>query len=83
MEERLVILLDPGTASNDYLRHEKSKEKRFAFDQAFDANTKNQQLFEATAQPLIGAAVQIILIYFNISLLSLLYCHYISYMIIS
>ena len=37
------------------MRHDKSKEKRFAFDEAFDASTKNQLLFEATAQPLIGA----------------------------
>ena len=31
------------------------QEKRFAFDQAFDAETGNQKLFEATTQPLIGA----------------------------
>lgn len=30
------------------------QEKRFAFDQAFDAETGNQRLFEATTQPLIG-----------------------------
>lgn len=58
MDQRLVILLDPGAASNDYLRHDKSKEKRFAFDQAFDAETGNQRLFEATTQPLIGRLVQ-------------------------
>jgi len=58
MDQRLVILLDPGAASNDYLRHDKSKEKRFAFDQAFDAETGNQRLFEATTQPLIGSIVQ-------------------------
>eukprot|EP00913_Durusdinium_trenchii_P017515 g16456.t1 len=27
MDQRLVILLDPGAASTDYLRHDKSKEK--------------------------------------------------------
>ena len=58
MDQRLVILLDPGAASNDYLRQDKSKEKRFAFDQAFDAETGNQRLFEATTQPLIGSIVQ-------------------------
>ena len=31
------------------------QEKRFAFDQAFDAETGNQRLFEATTQPLIGS----------------------------
>ena len=32
-----------------------AQEKRFAFDQAFDAQTDSQRVFEATAQPLIGA----------------------------
>jgi len=58
LDEHLVILLDPGAASNDYLRQDKSKEKRFAFDQAFDAQTDSQRVFEATAQPLIGSVLQ-------------------------
>ncbi|CAK9040157.1 Kinesin-like protein KIF19 [Durusdinium trenchii] len=58
MDQRLVILLDPGAASTDYLRHDKSKEKRFAFDQAFDPETSNQQIFQATTQPLIGSILQ-------------------------
>lgn len=35
-----------------------TQEKRFAFDQAFDAETGNQRLFEATTQPLIGRGLQ-------------------------
>ncbi|CAK9089719.1 unnamed protein product [Durusdinium trenchii] len=58
MDGRLVILLDPGaSAANDYLRQDKSKEKRFAFDQAFgDVDTKT--LFTATAEPLIKSVLQ-------------------------
>ena len=37
IEEKLVILMDPGlTASDDFLRINKSREHRFAFDLAFD-----------------------------------------------
>jgi len=44
-------------ASNDYLRHDKSKEKRFAFDQAFGADTDNGVLFNATAEPLVDSVL--------------------------
>ncbi len=36
----------------------RTQEKRFAFDKAFDAETGNQRLFEATTQPLIGRGLQ-------------------------
>eukprot|EP00930_Biecheleria_cincta_P068804 TRINITY_DN5662_c0_g4_i1.p1 TRINITY_DN5662_c0_g4~~TRINITY_DN5662_c0_g4_i1.p1 ORF type:complete len:866 (+),score=155.76 TRINITY_DN5662_c0_g4_i1:60-2657(+) len=59
MDKRLVILLDPGVAaSNDYLRADKSKEKRFAFDHAYGPEVGTQELFEATTQPLIGLALK-------------------------
>ncbi|CAE7253033.1 kif19 [Symbiodinium sp. CCMP2456] len=59
MDRRLVILLDPGaSAANDYLRQDKSKEKRFAFDQAFGSDVDTQTLFKATAEPLIKSVLQ-------------------------
>eukprot|EP00435_Cladocopium_sp_Y103_P031209 s378_g7.t2 len=33
MDQRLVILLDPGAASNDYLRHDKSKDRMIGTEQ--------------------------------------------------
>lgn len=67
MDGRLVLLLDPGVAaSNDYLRLDKSKEKRFAFDQAFGQEAGTQTLFDALAGPLIESVLQA----FNSSLLA-------------
>lgn len=59
MDGRLVILLDPGaSAAHDYLRQDKSKEKRFAFDQAFGPDADTKTLFTATAEPLIKSVLQ-------------------------
>lgn len=59
MDRKLVILLDPGSSmSNDYLRAEKSREKRYAFDQAFGPETGTEEVFVATTKPLIGAVLQ-------------------------
>ena len=47
----------PGaSAAHDYLRQDKSKEKRFAFDQAFGPDADTKTLFTATAEPLIKSA---------------------------
>eukprot|EP00928_Gymnodinium_smaydae_P043667 TRINITY_DN29217_c0_g1_i2.p1 TRINITY_DN29217_c0_g1~~TRINITY_DN29217_c0_g1_i2.p1 ORF type:complete len:951 (-),score=218.53 TRINITY_DN29217_c0_g1_i2:28-2880(-) len=57
--QKLVILLDPDTAkSNDYLRQDKSREKRFAFDQAFGADVGTREVFTTTTEPLISAVMQ-------------------------
>ena len=45
-----------ASAANDYLRQDKSKEKRFAFDQAFGSDVDTKTLFKATAEPLIKSA---------------------------
>lgn len=59
MDQRLVIIMDPGAAaSNDYLRVDKSREKRYAFDQAFGPETPTEQIFAATTKPLIGTVMK-------------------------
>merc|ERR550514_2516366 len=59
MDGRLVILNDPGSAAaNDYLRLDKSREKRFAFDHAFGPEVTSQELFQATTQPLVNSVLQ-------------------------
>lgn len=58
MEKNLVILMDPGAAVNDYLRHDKTKEKRYAFDQAFSSDVSTRDIFTTTTQPLINAVMQ-------------------------
>ena len=52
------ICTQPGaSAAHDYLRQDKSKEKRFAFDQAFGPDADTKTLFTATAEPLIKSAL--------------------------
>lgn len=58
LDNKLVILLDPGAASNDYLRHDKSREKRYAFDHAFGPEAGTEELFQATAKPLLDAVLR-------------------------
>ena len=39
LDRKVVVVMDPGiTAADDYLRLNKSKEKRYAFDYVFDEN---------------------------------------------
>lgn len=45
-----------ASAAHDYLRQDKSKEKRFAFDNAFGPDADTKTLFTATAEPLIKSA---------------------------
>eukprot|EP00929_Paragymnodinium_shiwhaense_P024716 TRINITY_DN15126_c0_g1_i2.p1 TRINITY_DN15126_c0_g1~~TRINITY_DN15126_c0_g1_i2.p1 ORF type:complete len:1076 (+),score=271.79 TRINITY_DN15126_c0_g1_i2:220-3447(+) len=59
MGGKLVILMDPGSQmSHDYLRQDKSREKRYAFDHAFGQDAPTDEVFAATTKPLIGAVLQ-------------------------
>jgi len=54
-----VILEDPQTtAADDYLRINKSKERRYVFDETFSENAVTRQVFERTARVLIGGVLQ-------------------------
>ena len=51
IEEKVVVLLNPGIAADDYLRFErnkKRKEKTYAFDAAFDSRASNEKVYTAT-----------------------------------
>lgn len=51
---KLVILLDPATArSDDFLRAGRSREKRYGFDQAFDASCSQMHVYKNTTQFLV------------------------------
>jgi kinesin family protein 18/19 len=51
--ESVVVVTDPPAADDDYLRVNRSREKKFAFDCAFDARASQKQVFERTTGPLI------------------------------
>jgi len=54
-----VVLEDPHTtAADDYLRINKSKERQYNFDQAFDQTAHNREVYERTTRFLIGSVLQ-------------------------
>ncbi|CAE7877456.1 kif19 [Symbiodinium sp. KB8] len=54
-----VILEDPHTtAADDYLRLNKSKERRYHFDQACDETAQNLEVYERTTRFLIPSVIQ-------------------------
>mmetsp|Transcript_12616 Transcript_12616/g.28613 ORF Transcript_12616/g.28613 Transcript_12616/m.28613 type:complete len:980 (+) Transcript_12616:149-3088(+) len=59
LDGRLVILEDPQiTAADDYLRLNKSKERRYVFDQAFTEHDGQRYVYEHTTKFLIGSVLQ-------------------------
>ena len=60
IEEKVVVLLNPGVAVDDYLRHERArrtKEKTYAFDYAFDENCSNQKVYDNTISLLLNGVI--------------------------
>ncbi|CAJ1452209.1 unnamed protein product, partial [Effrenium voratum] len=54
-----VILEDPHTtAADDYLRLNKSKERRYHFDQALEETAQNIEVYERTTRFLIPSVIQ-------------------------
>ena len=54
LDKKLVILMDPGvTASDDFLRINKSREQRFAFDLAFDEFADQQTVADISTEGII------------------------------
>mmetsp|Transcript_34315 Transcript_34315/g.80273 ORF Transcript_34315/g.80273 Transcript_34315/m.80273 type:complete len:873 (-) Transcript_34315:35-2653(-) len=59
LDRQLVILLDPSLHGNhDFLRIDKSREKRYAFDHAFGAEVNTEEVFTACTAPLIASVMQ-------------------------
>jgi hypothetical protein len=60
LEERIVVALDPAKLIEnnlDYLRLNRSREKRYAFDKAFDESATQEYVYANTVQKLIGAVM--------------------------
>ena len=56
----MVVLLNPGVAVDDYLRHErakKTKQKTYAFDYAFDENCSNKKVYDNTIKLLLDGVI--------------------------
>lgn len=58
LDRKVVVLMDPGvTAPDDYLRLNKSKEKRYAFDFVFDEHCGQTEVFNNTTKFLIDGVL--------------------------
>ncbi|PHJ25723.1 kinesin motor domain-containing protein [Cystoisospora suis] len=59
LDNRVVLLLDPGPSSqDDVLRLKRSREKRYAFDYAFDEQTDQRCVYANTTKFLIDGVIQ-------------------------
>jgi len=58
VEGGMVVVLDPnkmeGGQEEDYLRQNRSREKRYAFDHAFDETASQHDIYMATTEKLLG-----------------------------
>uniref|UniRef100_A0A1I8H8V5 Kinesin-like protein n=1 Tax=Macrostomum lignano TaxID=282301 RepID=A0A1I8H8V5_9PLAT len=53
VDERVVVLLDPSEDPDDILRANRSRERQFVFDRAFDCNSTQEEVYESTTKFLI------------------------------
>ncbi|XP_033118970.1 kinesin-like protein KIF19 [Anneissia japonica] len=53
IESNMVVLMDPVDDPDDVLRVNRSREKQYAFDEAFDVKSTQEDVYQKTAKPLI------------------------------
>ncbi|XP_071963099.1 kinesin-like protein KIF19 [Antedon mediterranea] len=53
IESNMVVLMDPAEDPDDVLRVNRSREKQYAFDEAFDIKSKQEEVYQKTAKILI------------------------------
>jgi len=62
MDEKIVVVLDPskldGGNEDDYLRANRSRERRYTFDHVFDETASQQKVYAATTEKLIGGVME-------------------------
>ena len=57
MDGSMVVVTDPPAKENDFLRANKTREKRYAFDHAFDEKTPQESIFKSTTKLLIDGVM--------------------------
>ena len=53
LDGKVVIVLDPAANNKDILRANRSKEKQYAFDVAFDSNSTQEMVYHQCARFLV------------------------------
>lgn len=57
LDKKMVVVLDPGHDAADVLRLNRSREKRYAFDYAFDNTATQEQIYSCTAKTVIDSVL--------------------------
>jgi kinesin family protein 18/19 len=57
LDRKVVVLLDPGVHSDDVLRAKRNREKRYAFDYAFDTLTSQEEIYDNTTGFLLNGVL--------------------------
>ena len=57
LDGKMVVVTDPPAKENDFLRVGKTREKRYAFDHAFDEQTPQESIFKSTTKLLIDGVM--------------------------
>eukprot|EP00741_Cyanophora_paradoxa_P008425 tig00001310_g8152.t1 len=60
IDRKIVVILDPQEAEEkerDVLRANRSREKRYAFDYAFDGDAGQEEVYEVTGRPMIESVL--------------------------
>lgn len=58
MDNKMVVLMDPGTDEDDFLRRNRSREARYAFDLAFPESAPSSTVYESTTRFLLEGIMQ-------------------------
>ncbi|RNA27631.1 Kinesin KIF19, partial [Brachionus plicatilis] len=56
-DDNMIVLMDPAEDHDDILRANRSREKQFVFDMAFDAKSTQQEVFEKTTKNLLPGVI--------------------------
>ena len=54
---KVVVLADPNSNSDDILRRNRSRDRRFAFDHVLDGDTSQREVYTRVARPLLKSFV--------------------------
>ncbi|VTZ66788.1 kinesin-8, putative [Plasmodium chabaudi chabaudi] len=58
MDNKMIVLLDPCDNSDNVLRQNRTKEKRYCFDYVFDENSTQEDVYNNSVKPLVDAVIK-------------------------
>lgn len=58
MDNKMIVLLDPSDNTDNVLRQNRTKEKRYCFDYVFDENSTQEDVYNNSVKPLVDAVIK-------------------------